>query len=94
MQLAVAALVLAPASLVGDGAPALDLPAKAWVGWLTMGAASTGLGSVVFYWLIQRVGSVRTSLVTYIVPTVGLVLGAKWMRTILMRPEDYYDPHD
>ncbi len=22
---------------------------------------------------------------------VGLVLGAKWLRTILMRPEDYYD---
>lgn len=22
---------------------------------------------------------------------VGLVLGAKWMRAILMRPEDYYD---
>jgi hypothetical protein len=25
---------------------------------------------------------------------VGLVLAAKWMRTILMRPEDYYDPDD
>jgi hypothetical protein len=25
---------------------------------------------------------------------VGLVLGAKWLRTILMRPEDYYDRHD
>ena len=25
---------------------------------------------------------------------VGLVLGAKWLRTILMRPEDYYDDDD
>ncbi len=25
---------------------------------------------------------------------VGLVLGAKWMRTILMRDEDYYDKDD
>jgi len=25
---------------------------------------------------------------------VGLVMGAKWMRSILKRPEDYYDPHD
>ena len=23
---------------------------------------------------------------------VALVLAAKWMRTFLMRPEDYYDP--
>jgi hypothetical protein len=25
---------------------------------------------------------------------VGLVLVAKWMRTFLMRPEDYYEPDD
>ncbi len=25
---------------------------------------------------------------------VGLVLGAKWMRNLLMRPEDYYEPDD
>ncbi|MCB1972114.1 MAG: hypothetical protein R3D03_18600 [Geminicoccaceae bacterium] len=25
---------------------------------------------------------------------VGLVLVAKWMRLILMRPEDYYDPDE
>ena len=25
---------------------------------------------------------------------VGLVLGAKWMRNFIMRPEDYYEPDD
>jgi len=76
VQLAMAALMLAPLSLAVEGPPVLDLSAKAWLAWLTLGAASTGLASVVFYWLIQRVGSVRTSLVTYIIPTVGLLLGA------------------
>lgn len=28
------------------------------------------------------------------VACVALVLVAKWMRTFLMRPEEYYDPHD
>ena len=76
VQLAMAALLLVPLSLAVDGPPVLNLSAKGWLAWLTLGAASTGLGSVVFYWLIQRVGSVRTSLVTYIIPTVGLLLGA------------------
>jgi len=75
VQLAMAAIVLAPFSLAVEGVPALNLSAKAWAAWLTLGAANTGLAGVAYFWMIQRVGSVRTSLVTYIIPTVGLVLG-------------------
>jgi drug/metabolite transporter (DMT)-like permease len=75
VQLAMAALLLAPLSIAVEGAPALNLSAKAWLAWLTLGAVNTGVAGVVYYWLIQRVGSVRTSLVTYIIPTVGLLLG-------------------
>jgi drug/metabolite transporter (DMT)-like permease len=70
-----AALLLVPLSLAIEGAPALDLSTKAWLAWLALGVVNTGLAHVVFYWLIQRVGSVRSSLVTYIIPTVGLLLG-------------------
>jgi len=76
MQLIMVALLLAPLSLAVDGAPALHLSTKAWLAWLTLGVVNTGLANVVYYWLIQRVGSVRSSLVTYIIPTVGLLLGA------------------
>jgi drug/metabolite transporter (DMT)-like permease len=76
VQLTMAALLLAPFSLAIEGAPALNLSAKAWLAWLTLGVVNTGLANVVYYWLIQRVGSVRSSLVTYIIPTVGLLLGA------------------
>jgi len=76
LQLTMVALLLAPLSLAVDGAPALDLSAKAWLAWLTLGVVNTGLANVVYYWLILHVGSVRSSLVTYIIPTVGLLLGA------------------
>jgi len=76
VQLAMAALLLAPLSLAVDGLPVLNLSAKVWLAWLTLGAVNTGFATVVYYWLIQRVGSVRTSLVTYVIPTVGLLLGA------------------
>jgi drug/metabolite transporter (DMT)-like permease len=76
MQLMIVALLLAPLSLAIEGAPALELSAKAWLAWLTLGVVNTGLANVLYYWLILHVGSVRTSLVTYIIPTVGLLLGA------------------
>jgi drug/metabolite transporter (DMT)-like permease len=76
IQLTMAALLLAPFSLAIEGAPTLDLSAKAWLAWLALGVVNTGLANVVYYWLILHVGSVRSSLVTYIIPTVGLLLGA------------------
>jgi drug/metabolite transporter (DMT)-like permease len=74
--LTIVALLLAPLCLAVEGGPALHLSTKAWLAWLTLGVVNTGLANVVYYWLIQRVGSVRSSLVTYIIPTVGLLLGA------------------
>ena len=75
-QLWIGTALLIPASLAADGAPNLDLSTKAWLSWLTLGVLSTALGSVAYYWLIRDVGSVRSSVVTYIIPVVGLVLGA------------------
>jgi drug/metabolite transporter (DMT)-like permease len=76
MQLTIVVLLLAPLSLAVEGAPTLNLSAKGWLAWLTLGVVNTGLANVVYYWLILHVGSVRSSLVTYIIPTVGLLLGA------------------
>jgi drug/metabolite transporter (DMT)-like permease len=75
-QLCIAVLMLVPLSFAVDGAPALDLSAKVWLAWVALGVFNTGMAGVIYYWLIKHVGSVRTSLVTYIMPTVGLLLGA------------------
>ena len=76
VQLSMAAVILIPLSFAVEGTPALGLSTKAWLAWLALGAVNTGAAGVIYYWLIKHVGSVRTSLVTYIIPTVGLLLGA------------------
>jgi drug/metabolite transporter (DMT)-like permease len=42
---------------------------------LVLGVVSTGLGRLVFLWAIATAGSVRASLVTYVLPVSALVLG-------------------
>ena len=43
---------------------------------LVLGAASTGLATVMYFWLIAHAGPARALLVTYLTPAVALVLGA------------------
>jgi drug/metabolite transporter (DMT)-like permease len=56
-----------------DGYAALSL--NGWAGLTAVGVVSTGLGRCVYQWIIATAGSVRASLVTYIVPVVALFLG-------------------
>jgi drug/metabolite transporter (DMT)-like permease len=43
--------------------------------WIALSAAGTGLAYVFYYALIRDIGATRASLVTYIIPVVGVVLG-------------------
>jgi hypothetical protein len=40
-----------------------------------LGVFASGLAYVAYFWLVNNAGSIRASLVTYIVPVVGLLLG-------------------
>lgn len=42
---------------------------------LALGVVSTGLGRLVFLWVVARAGSVQASLVTYVIPISALTLG-------------------
>jgi drug/metabolite transporter (DMT)-like permease len=42
---------------------------------LALGIVSTGLGRLTYLWVIAEAGSVRASLVTYIIPVAALLLG-------------------
>jgi drug/metabolite transporter (DMT)-like permease len=42
---------------------------------LALGVLSTGVGFLLYFWLVLRAGSVQASLVTYVVPVAGLILG-------------------
>jgi drug/metabolite transporter (DMT)-like permease len=46
-----------------------------WFAIAWLGLLGTGLAYLLFFWLINAIGPTRTTLVTYVFPVVGLVLG-------------------
>ena len=75
LQLVIGALILAPALFAVDGVPNYNLSLEAWLSLITLGVLGTGLAYIAFLWLLTTAGSVRTSLVTYVIPVTGLILG-------------------
>ena len=75
MHLAMASILMLPVAFIFDGVPDYRLGREAWLSLIALGAISTGVAYAVYFWLVRSIGSVRASLVTYIVPIVGLSLG-------------------
>lgn len=75
-QLAAGTLLALPVLMVLDGGrPDYSLSVEGWLSLLALGAFGTGFGYVAYVWLVDHAGSVRASLVTYVIPVVGLFLG-------------------
>jgi len=72
--LAVASVLVAPWGLTGVADSTFDAGAVA--ACVALGVGGTGLAFVAAATLTGRVGPVRTSLVTYLIPIVAVVLGA------------------
>jgi drug/metabolite transporter (DMT)-like permease len=70
---AVIAMTLAGALDGGHTVPRMSVPA--WCVLLALGVLSNALGRTMYLSLIASAGSVRASLVAYIVPVVGILLG-------------------
>jgi len=76
LQVTIACILSVPLMLaVTGGAPTYSLSAEAWASLLALGILGTGVAYVLYLWLIEQVGSVRASLVTYIIPIVAVFLG-------------------
>lgn len=77
-QLLLGAVVINAAALVTDGLPPAptDIPAAAALSLLALGLLGTGVAFLIFYRLIGTVGATNASMVTYLVPIVGLISGA------------------
>ena len=76
LQVSMGALIMWPVAFAAArGTPDIDVSAKAWLSWVTLGMLGTGLAYIAYYWLIANVG-VLASTVTYIPPVIGLALGA------------------
>jgi drug/metabolite transporter (DMT)-like permease len=69
-------MVLAP-SFGGQSPVALNaLGNDALWALLLLGFFNTFIAYILFYWIIQQLGAGRASMVTYVIPAVGIVLGA------------------
>jgi drug/metabolite transporter (DMT)-like permease len=76
VQLSFAFLVITPVTLALEPPSAAGrLEADEWAAWLALGLGGTGLAYCAYYWLIDQVGALRATTVTYIIPPVGLFLG-------------------
>ena len=76
-QLLFGTLVLVPAALIGSGPPPVgEVGVTEGLALLALGVLGTGLAFLVYFTLIERVGATNASMVTYLVPVVGLVAGA------------------
>lgn len=74
-QVLVSAVVTTIAALLFDGLPT-DLELDSTGALVGLGALGTGLAFVAFYELLERVGPTSATLVTYLIPVVGLTAGA------------------
>jgi drug/metabolite transporter (DMT)-like permease len=69
-------LIVAPAALVVEGPIALPSQPEALFAVLWLGLVGSGLAFVTYFRLLATWGATRTSLVAYLMPVNGLLLGA------------------
>ena len=75
-QLTLATLYMLPLALIFEQPYRLPLPSLSAAGaLLTLAAFGTALAFVVFYRIIERTSATNLSMVTYLVPVFGVVLG-------------------
>jgi drug/metabolite transporter (DMT)-like permease len=75
-QMTMGALFTIPLSLIIDRPFPLSPSAQAVLSWLGLTILGTVLAYIIYYALIDRTSATFVSTVTYIIPIVGLTLGA------------------
>jgi drug/metabolite transporter (DMT)-like permease len=78
-QMLAGALVVTPIALALAGIPAIP-SALALGALLALAVVCTVVAYILFYWLLERLGATRTSMVTYLLPPFALLYGALFLR--------------
>jgi drug/metabolite transporter (DMT)-like permease len=76
-SLAAAALFIAPFAWLAW--PVQVPPARAWAEVVFLGLASSGLGFLLYFRLLRRIGPVRAMSVTFLNPVVAAISGALYL---------------
>ena len=74
-QLLIGAAVMAPFGIGTSIAEGLSLTPTRFMAVLVLGVLGTGVGYLIYYRMVAEVGATKASIVTYLVPVVGLVVG-------------------
>jgi len=77
LSLGIASVALAPLALATW--PATTPPLRAWAEIVFLGVASSGLGFLLYYRLLRRIGAVRAMSVTFLNPVVAILAGAAYL---------------
>jgi drug/metabolite transporter (DMT)-like permease len=80
-SLAIASVATAP--LAALTWPTEPPPLRAWIEVVFLGVASSGLGFLLYYRLLRRIGAVRAMSVTFLNPVVALVAGALYLGEVI-----------
>jgi drug/metabolite transporter (DMT)-like permease len=77
VKLGTGSVLMAPLALAAGGAGGFaTLSAGGWAALIVLGVVMTAGTFSVYFWIVQKAGSVRGSVVTYVMPVSALVLGA------------------
>lgn len=74
-QLLIGLAIITPIALATGWVRTEDLRASHLAAWFILSVFGTGLAYIFYYSLIGQIGATSASLVTYVVPVVGVILG-------------------
>lgn len=74
-QLLIGTAVMAPFGIGTSMSEGLDLTPTRFLAVFVLGVLGTGIGFLIYYRMIAEVGAAKASMVTYLVPVIGLVVG-------------------
>jgi drug/metabolite transporter (DMT)-like permease len=78
-QMLAGAALITPVALALHGIPAPLPSATALLSVLALAVFGTALAYILLYWLIERLGATRASMVTYLLPPFALLYGALFL---------------
>lgn len=68
-------MILAPYFNGEPATPLIEVSSNVLIAISLLGIVNTFVAYLMFYWVVQQLGAGRASMVTYVVPAVGLILG-------------------
>lgn len=74
-QLVSGVVLLTPIAVVAGAREGISLQVDSGLSVLALGVFNTGFAYVMYLWLLAEAGAVKASLVTYVIPVTGLLLG-------------------